>query len=118
MTAPLPLTHLRPATRKWVADVREAWELDGHHDRLLLSAAETWDRQQQAREAILEHGLTYIDAMNVPHSRPEIAIERDSRLAFARLLRELDLDLDGPKVEKRPPALRSNRRLKVVGDAD
>ena len=45
-----------------------------------------------------------------PRSRPEIAIERDSRVAFARLIRELDLDTNSPAESSRPPALRSNRR--------
>ena len=36
-------------------------------------------------------------------------IENDCRLAFARLLRELDLDLDPPADSKRPPMLRSIR---------
>ncbi len=65
---------------------------------------------QQARVALAEHGLTFTDASGSPKTRPEVAIERDSRIAFARLIRELDLDVDTP-AEVRPPALRSNRRL-------
>jgi len=37
-----------------------------------------------------------------PRPRPEVAIERDARLAFARLLRELDLGAP-PPMEPRPP---------------
>ena len=40
----------------------------------------------------------------------EIAVERDSRLAFARLVRELDLDTELTPDSTRPPALHSNSR--------
>src|SRR3954447_1015673 len=40
--------------------------------------------------------MTYLDRFKQPRGRPEIAIERDSRLRFARLLRELALDVSDP----------------------
>jgi hypothetical protein len=77
--------------------------------RLLQLACEAWDRAEQARELLLQHGLTFVDRFGQPHARPEIAIERDSRIAFARLLRELNLDIE-PPAANRPPALLANRR--------
>ena len=87
-----------------------AYELESHHLRLLTLAGESWDRCVAAREAIAELGLTYNDRYGCPHARPEVAVERDSRLAFARLLRELDLDISPPAPASRPPGIRSNRR--------
>lgn len=107
---PNPPKHLRPNTRKWWKSVVEEWELDEHHVRLLTLAAEAWDRCQEAREILAREGLTYTDRFGQPVSRPEVAIEKDSRIAFARLLRELDLDSE-PMQESRPPAMRSNRPL-------
>jgi phage terminase small subunit len=102
--------YLQPPTRRWWRRVIEAWQLEEHHIRLLTLASEAWDRCQQAREVLAVQGLTFEDVkLNRPCARPEVAIERDSRLAFARLLRELDLDIE-PPASKRPPALRSNRR--------
>ena len=100
--------HLRPPTRKWWRSVANDYVLEAHHLRLLTLAAESWDRCCQAREGLAKDGLTFNDRFACPHVRPEVAIERDSRLAFARLLRELDLDIEPPAGPHRPPGLRSN----------
>jgi hypothetical protein len=102
---------LQPATKKWWKSVVSRWVLEEHHIRLLTLAAGAWDRAEQARELLAEHGLTFMDAkLNRPVARPEVAIERDSRLAFARLIRELDLDINPPaEGSARPPLLRSLR---------
>lgn len=84
--------------------MRAGFELDAHHVRLLQLAAESWDRGQQAREALGKHGITFTDRFGAPHARPEVAIERDARIAFARLLRELALDVD-PPADARPPRI-------------
>ena len=74
---------------------------------MLTLAAEAWDRGQQAREIVDRDGLTFTDRFGQPKARPEIAIERDSRIGFARLLRELALDVGGPE-DSRPPGLSCN----------
>ena len=45
----------------------------------------------QAQQALNKHGLTYTDDRGMIHARPEIAIERDSRTAFLRAIRQLDI---------------------------
>ena len=100
--APEAPKHLRQPTKKWWRKVVADWDLQEHHLRLLTLAAQTWDRAEQAREVLAEQGLTFNDRFGQPKSRPEVAIERDSRLAFARLLRELCLDEVEPP-ESRPP---------------
>jgi len=100
--------HLRKATAKWWQTVCRDYEMEPHHLRLLTLAAESWDRCQEAREALATNGLTYQDRFNQPRSRPEVAIERDSRIAFARLLRELALDVEPPP-SSRPPRAGGNR---------
>ncbi len=93
---PKPPRHLRPATRRWFAAVVDEFELEPHHIRLLTLACEAWDRGQQAREVIDADGMTFSDRFGQPKARPEVAIERESRIGFARLLRELALDVDAP----------------------
>jgi P27 family predicted phage terminase small subunit len=98
-------SHLRNETRRWWRDVLDRYELEPHHLRLLQAAAEAWDRREQAREALAEHGLTYADRFNQPRARPEVAVERDARIAFARLVRELGLDVEPPRELGRPPRI-------------
>ena len=104
--------HLEKPTAAWWLRVMADYQLEPHHVRLLTLAAEAWDRCVQAREVLAEKGLTYDDRFDQPRARPEVAIERDSRIAFARLLREVALDIDEP-AENRPPTIAGNSRLKV-----
>ena len=100
--------HLSDEAAAWWRDVCGAYELEPHHLKLLQLACEAYDRCQQARAAIDREGLT-VPSGNGVRGHPAIAVERDSRTAFARILRELDLDVETPR-DVRPPALRSNRR--------
>ena len=61
-----------------------------------------------------KHGLTFDGFHGEPKARPEVAIERDSRLSFARLLRELGLDIEPPVAESRPAAIQA-RHLRLTG---
>jgi P27 family predicted phage terminase small subunit len=90
------------------------YALEPHHVRLLQAACETWDRLQQAREILATDGLM-VEGAQGPKAHPMLAVERDSRLALARLIRELDLDTEPPAQGVRPPALRSNRRGGYAG---
>src|SRR5918995_5995325 len=103
--APSPPAHLTAPTQVWWKGVVEDYQLEPHHLRLLQLAGEAWDRCEQARTVLNESGLTYVNRFNDPVLRPEVAVERDSRLAFARLVRELDLDVEAPTEVRigRPP---------------
>jgi P27 family predicted phage terminase small subunit len=109
---PPPPTHLSPSAKKWWKSVVAEFALEDHHLHLLKLACEALDRAEQARETIAALGTTYVDRFGAPRARPEVAIERDARIAFARLVRELDLDTEAPTAgAHRPPPLRSNRRF-------
>jgi hypothetical protein len=106
---------LRPDTAGWWRTVAADYALEAHHLRILTLAAESWDRGVEAREAIARHGTVYVDRFDQPRARPEVAIERDSRIAFARLVRELALDLDQPDETSRPPRLSAAAEKPVPG---
>jgi len=103
-------SHLSPSARQWWEIVVRDYILAEHHLRLLQLACEAWDRAQEARAQLEDEGLTVSGAQGIrPH--PCVAIERDARLAVARLVRELDLDVEPPVPDRvGPPALFSNRR--------
>src|SRR5262245_54360640 len=105
-----PPKHLSEPTRKWMREVIRGFELDSHHWRLLCLAGEAWDRAQMAREAITLHGITYTDEKGLPRKRPEVSVENDSCIRFARLVREIGLDAAGTPESPRPNTLRANRR--------
>lgn len=106
MTRPPP--HLSITTARWFADVLKTYDLAPHHVRLLTLACEAWDRAQQAREEVAKNGATYKNRWGEPRAHPSVAIERDARISFARLLRELALDTE-PNPEVRPPRISERR---------
>jgi P27 family predicted phage terminase small subunit len=109
---PEPPAHLSEAMQTWWRAVMADYALEPHHLRLLEGACDSWDRMAQARDTLREEGLTVETKDGGKKMHPAANIERDSRLAFARLLRELDLDCPPPQEAPgwRPPAIRSNRR--------
>jgi len=108
MKPPEPPKHLSKDARSWWRKVTGEYQMEDHHLRLLRLACEAWDRGQAAREALAVNGLTFTDRFGTPKPRPEVAVERDSRIAYARLLRELALDVSAPD-DSRPPALTAGR---------
>jgi phage terminase small subunit len=98
-----PPEYLAPGTRRWCAAIERTYELEPHHCRLLELLGAAWDRCVEAREILARDGLTFVDRFGAPHAHPATAIERDSRLAVARLLRELQLDVSTEA--PRPPGL-------------
>ena len=89
--APAP-THLRAATRRWWAEVVGAYDLEPHHRLLLQATCESWDRMTEAREALKRDGSYLPDRYGGRKAHPALNVERDNRVIFARLIRELDLD--------------------------
>jgi len=122
MDFPKPPVHLSSSSQQLWRITVQRYELAEHHLRLLQLLCEAWDRTQQAREQLNQEGLTVRGAEGGVRSHPAAAIERDNRLAVARLIRELDLDIEAPRPDwTGPPALRSNnrggRRASKVTDA-
>jgi len=91
-----PPAHLRPATRAWWAAIARDYHLEDHHLLLLTAASEAWDRLQEARGRIAADGAYLADRFGVLRAHPAIGVETQARIGFARLIRELGLDLADP----------------------
>lgn len=97
--------HISNEARKWVETVLADYDLEPYQEQLLVQAAEAWDRIEQARQRIALDGPYYQDRFGTPKSHPAVADERNGRVVFARLLRELCLDA-GSEPDIRPPRLK------------
>jgi phage terminase small subunit len=95
-----PPAHLSDTARTFWVEIVSTWQLEAHQLELLRLAAEALDRCEEARRSIAKDGLI-VEGRYGPRQHPAAAIERDSRLAFARLVRELGLPVDDE--ESRPP---------------
>src|SRR6478609_9529962 len=99
-----PPKHLTAESRRWYAQVVTDYDLESHHLKLLQLACESWDRAAEARKAVAKDGLVHRDRHGNLRPHPGVQIERDSRTLFARLLRELSLDVEEPNAS-RPPII-------------
>ena len=96
-------SHLESEGKKFWRQVLKDFDLrDAHHLKILESACQCLDRIEQAKDDLKKDGLYFIDRFGQPKERPSNKTERDNKVLFARLLRELSLDLNIPE-ENRPP---------------
>jgi phage terminase small subunit len=99
--APPPPKGLTPAARRFWRETVGAFELEPHHLSLLEQAARTLDVIAEA-EAAIERDGAFVSGRFGVRSHPAAVIRDRNRLAFARLVRELGLDLEAPATS-RPP---------------
>jgi hypothetical protein len=108
--------HISKKMRAWIHELLAEWEFSADNFKVLILAAEAHDRYNKARIVLSKKGVSYTDRFGAPRCRPEVAVERDSRLAFLRCIRALNLEYDEPEEEplaKRPyttPMIGGGRR--------
>lgn len=102
---PNPPESLTPESKALWRKLNADYELAAHDLERLRCGLEARDRMNEAKAILDASGLTYDDRWGAPRARPEVSIERDSRLAYIRCLRELGLDLEDASEGPRPPGL-------------
>ncbi len=112
---PQPPKHLSRESKSWWREVVSDYDLERHHLKLLQAAAECWDRTAEARALIQRDGVVIEDRFGQKKPHPACDIERHNRALFARMLRELALDVEEPAEAVRPPTMRGNAALRLTG---
>src|SRR5512146_240313 len=87
--APRAPGHLTKPMQAWWRDVMRVYELEPHHVLVLTAAAEAHDQMTKAREILAVEGMTFEDRFKQLRPRPEVQVEHNATIRFARLLREL-----------------------------
>ncbi|HNX48697.1 MAG TPA: P27 family phage terminase small subunit [Thermoanaerobaculaceae bacterium] len=72
------------------------FQLEAHHLRVLEGACLAWDRAEEARRAVDEHGVVVADRWGQLRANPATVVERDQRALFGRLVGQLGLDVPAP----------------------
>lgn len=99
---PKPPKHLGTEGRRlWRGVLREFEIADTHDLKILAEACACADRIDAARQEIENKGAYFIDRWNQPKPHPAHGVEQTNKTLLARLLRELNLDIQPP--ESRPP---------------
>lgn len=99
---PSPPKHLSDEAKKWwCALVREFVIEDEAGRLLLLLAMESFDRMRQAQRQIEADGPTCRDRFGQVRAHPSLLVERDSRTALQRALKQLNLDVLPPTPAKK-----------------
>jgi phage terminase small subunit len=99
---PSPPKHLSVASRRLWREIVADYDLPPHALALLTAALEAKGRMDEARATVARDGA-YVAGRFGLRAHPALAVERDSRIAFARLIREVGLDLVDP-AERRMPS--------------
>jgi len=82
-------SHLGAEQRRMWLAYMEGWAIDHAGRQLLVLALEAHQRMRQAQRALKRAGLVVKGRLN-----PVVIVERDSRLAMLKALRQLGLDLE------------------------
>jgi phage terminase small subunit len=101
-TAP---SNLSESMKTFYKQVVADYQLEPHRLKLLKMACECWDESEKARQELAESGLTFKDKSGQVKAHPANKIATDNRILFARLLREMRLDINDPDENNRLPRI-------------
>jgi len=99
---PVP-TYLCKSGRAFFEKIYGEFELEEHHIRILELAADCLDRIEKARKILRREGQFIHDRFHQIKEHPGAKALRDDKMVFAKLMRELGLDITIS--DSKPPGL-------------
>jgi hypothetical protein len=99
---PKPPGHLLAAGKRLWMDISGVYALEPHQFELLKSLCECLDRQELCRKQLKKDGLFLVTRFGETKPHPALREEREHRILYARLIRELNLDLEIPENPRKP----------------
>jgi phage terminase small subunit len=102
--APTPPAHLGRDAAAWWQKTQIDFDLEDHHVLILTQAAGCLDRLTECRNVLAVEGLTTVDRFEQVKPHPLVTVELAQKALFARLVRELGLDIQDVATP-RPAAL-------------
>ena len=104
MKNPASSIRLGKVGQKFRRNILKERQFDETHDfRRLDLACGCLDIIKECREKVETEGLFILDRFQVLKEHPAIKVEREQKIIFCRIIRELNLDL--PAEDSRPPKL-------------
>lgn len=88
-----PPQYLSPAAKRLWRRITTDYEIDEAAGMVLESTLAAYDRREETRVQLANHGAVQTDRFGQQKPSPWVAIERDSGLALLRGFRALGLDL-------------------------
>lgn len=92
--------YIQENGQKWLKKLFLEYSFDKSEIETCFQAAGCLDRIAQAQQAIMEHGLLQEDRHGMLKVNPGVLVERDNKILFARLCRELGVT--GPDDSRLP----------------
>jgi hypothetical protein len=88
--------------RKWAERVVKSFKFSDHEIEAVWQAAGCLDRITEAQKGIAENGAVVENRHHELKANPSVALERDNKILFCRLCRELNL-FEGKAPDTRIP---------------
>lgn len=112
MNDPEPPRHLSSESRELWRELTDTYDFDPQDLKTLRLALESLDRCNMARRAIRREGMTWTDRLGNVRPRPEVAIERDAKAQWVKLMAALSLPTDEGSAVKPDHRTRAARQLR------